>query len=328
MMTTPRTLALLLSLAAAVFSLPAAAQSTDLTWSGGQPTGGWFQQAEGFARLVAGKNPALQIKPVTGAAYGNMTRLQKGETTLAWSFPSIITAAYTGKEPYTAPESDLRIVMTGLGFVASQFCVAEDSPIRSIRQIFEQKLPLRIGSPRPGGSDEWELRKIFEFYKTTYADLPGRGGKLVFGSFEELVTQYGAGGIDAFILNNAVPADDVERASRVRKTRILPMDDDLMAWLATFGMVRTQIAKGSYPLLVNNDAPIATAAMANTIVTSAKVPEAVVYDFTKIVLGNLAAVRALHPAFADFDPAVGQSMPVVPMHPGAARAFREAGFSR
>ena len=188
-------------------------------------------------------------------------------------------------------------------------------------------MPLRIGSPRPGGSDEWELRKIFEFYRTTYADLPGRGGKLVFGSFEELVTQYGAGGLDAFILNNAVPADDVARASAVRRTRILPMDDDLMAWLATFGMVRTHIAKGSYPLLVNNDAPIVTAAMANTIVTSAKVPEALVYDFTKIVLGNLAAVRALHPAFADFDPAVGQSMPVVPMHPGAARAFREAGFS-
>ncbi len=310
-------------------SLPArnaSAQQRELTWSAGQPTGGWFLQATAIAALIRAKEPGLSIKPVAGAAYENMSRLERGETAFAWSLPPVITAAYSGAEPYKAPQSDVRLVMTGLGFVDTQFCVAADSPIRSIREIFEKRLPIRIGSPRPGGSDEWELRKIFEFYKTSYADLKLRGGRIMFGSFSEMATQYKQGNLDAFFLNNAVPADDVEQASAIRRIRLLPMDDDLLAYLERFGMSRTIIAAGSYRNVADNDAGVATAAMANTIVSSAKVPEAVVHDFTKVLLDNLAALRAVHPAFADFDPADATTLADVPLHPGAERAFREAGL--
>jgi len=306
--------------------LAAWAQERELTWSAGQPTGGWYQQTAALSKLIRSKDPALVVKPVPGAAYENMTRLQRGETALAWSLPPVIAAAYAGREPYSAPLSDVRLVMTGLGFVDTQFCLAADSPIRSIREIFENKLPVRIGAPRPGGSDEWELRKIFEYYKTSYRDLDSRGGKLVFGSFGELTEQYRAGTLDAFILNNAVPAADVEAASAARKMRILPMDDELLAYLEGFGMSRTIIAKDSYRNVVNNEVGIPTAAMANTIVTSAKVPETVIHDLTKVLLDNLPAVRAIHPAFAEFDSDDATRLANVPLHPGAARAFREAGL--
>jgi TRAP transporter TAXI family solute receptor len=314
------------ALLAGLPALDAAAQQRELTWSAGQPTGGWYLQAAAIAKLIKDKEPSLVLRPVAGAAYENMSRLERGETAFAWSLPPVITAAYSGAAPYTAAQSDVRLVMTGLGFVDTQFCIAADSPIRSVREIFEKKLPIRIGSPRPGGSDEWELRKIFEFYKMSYDDLKLRGGRLVFGSFSELATQYGQGSLDAFILNNAVPADDVVQAAALRKMRILPMDDDLLAYLERFGMSRTIIAEGSYKNVSNNDLGIATAAMANTIVTSAKVPEAIIHDFTKLLLDNLAALRALHPAFADFDPADATTLADVPLHPGAERAYREAGL--
>jgi TRAP transporter TAXI family solute receptor len=319
-----RGLTLCFALASSLAASGVHAQQSGLTWSAGQPTGGWYLQAAALSKLVKSKDANLDIKPVAGAAYGNMSKLQKGETTLAWSLPPVITAAYSGAEPYTAPQSDVRVVMTGLGLVDSQFCVAANSPIHSIRQIFQKKMAIKIGSPRPGGSDEWELRKIFAFYKTTYSDLQHHGGNVVFGSFSELADQYGKGTIDAFILNNALPAGDVEKASAARKMRILPMDDDLLAYLGKFGLVRTVIPKGSYKNVINNKTGIKTAAMANTIVTSAKVPDAVIYNFTKVLLSNLKDVRAIDPTFGDFNPKQASKLADVPLHPGAAKAFREA----
>lgn len=325
-MTFLRTCRVLPALVAVLVGSIAHAQTRDVSWLGGQTTGGWYIQSVGFAELMKTKAPRLNIKPLPGAAYDNMSKLQEGKADLAWSLPPVITTAFAGGAPYNAPQSDVRLVMTGMGYVISHFCVAADSPIRSLRDIFDKKMAVKIGSPKPGGSDEWELRKIFDFYKSTYADFDSHGGKVVFGSFSELAAQYAAGSLDGFILNNAVPASDVEKASAARKMRILPMDDDLLSYLAASGLVSSVIAKGSYANVVNNDAPIRTAAMANTIVTSVKVPDDVIHDFTRALLDNLAAVRAVHPAFADFDPKDAMKLANVPLHPGAAKAYRETGW--
>ena len=104
------------------------------------------------------------------------------------------------------------------------------------------------------------------------------------------------------------------------------MDEDLLKYLGGFGLVRAVVPKGSYKDVVNNDVDIPTAAMANTIVTSEKVPAEVIYDFTKILLTNLDAVRKIHPAFGEFDPKDAVKLANVPLHPGAERAYREAGL--
>lgn len=74
----------------------------------------------------------------------------------------------------------MRLVMNGLGFVHIQLLVPADYPARSIRDLFESKRPMTIGTTPPGGSDEWVMRKVFEFYKTTYQDVRSRGGKVIF----------------------------------------------------------------------------------------------------------------------------------------------------
>src|SRR2546422_4942072 len=77
--------------------------------------------------------------------------------------------------------------------------------------------------------------------------------------------------------------------------RILPMDDDLLKYLEGFGLARGVVPAGSYKDVVNNMQAIPTITMANTIVANAKVPEGPVYEFTKILLGDLEAVRKVHP---------------------------------
>ncbi len=320
-----RPIALLAALAAAALvTVSALAQQFNLTWTAGQLGGGWYAQAGGFVELIKSKDPKFNIKVVPGAGIQNMTKLQQGETEIAWGLPPFVAASYNGQDPYKDKHADMRLVVNGLGYVHIQFCVPADYPAKSIRDVFESKKPITIGTTPPGGSDEWVMRKVFEFYKTTYADVRGRGGKVILVSYSDLVTQYRDRNMDILFANLAVPGAAIQEASLARKMRILPMDDDLIKFMEGHGLARGVIPKGTYKDVVNNDVDLPTIAMANTIVANAKTSSEAVYDFTKIVLNNVDAVRKIHPAFKDFTPKDAVKLANVPLHPGAEKAYKEA----
>jgi hypothetical protein len=325
----PSCLALALVLALGALALggpPAAAQQWNVTWTAGQVGGGWYAQAGGFVELLKSKDPRFNIKVVPGAGIQNMSKLQQGETEIAWGLPPFIAASFNGQDPYKDKHGDMRLVMNGLGFVHIQFCVPADYAAKSIREVFESKKPITIGTTPPGGSDEWVMRKVFEFYKTTYADVRGRGGKVILVSYSDLVTQYRDRNMDILFANLAVPGAALQEASLARKMRILPMEEALLKHLEGLGLSRGVIPKGSYKDVVNNDQDIPTIAMANTIVASGKLSEEVVYNFVKLALANVDGVRKIHPAFREFNPRDAVRLANVPLHPGAARAYKEAGL--
>jgi uncharacterized protein len=324
-----RIMVLVVALCLVLGALPTAAQPQyNLTWTAGQLGGGWYAQAGGFVELIKGKDPKFNIKVVPGAGIQNMTKLQQGETEIAWGLPPFIAASYNGQDPYKDKHSDMRLVMNGLGIVHIQFCLPAEYPAKSIREVFASKAPITIGTTPPGGSDEWVMRKVFEFYKTTYQDVRSRGGKVILVSYTDLVAQYRDRNMDILFANLAIPGAAIQEASLGRKMRILPMEEDLLAFLEGFGLSRGVIPRGTYKDVVNNDVDIPTITMANTIVANAKTSPDAVYEFTKILVGNVDAVRKVHPAFKDFDPKEAVKLANVPLHPGAEKAYKEAGLLR
>jgi TRAP transporter TAXI family solute receptor len=314
--------------ALAAWALPATAQQKNLTWTAGQVGGGWCTQAGGFAELIKGKDSSFNIRVVPGAGIQNMSKVQQGETEIAWGLPPFIAASYNGQDPYKDKHPDMRLVMNGLGFVHIQVGVPVEYPANTVKDVFEmaKTKPITIGTTPPGGSDEWVMRKVFEFYKTTYNDVRSKGGKVILVSYSDLTTQYRDRNMDVFFANLAVPGAAIQEASLARKMKILPMDDDLIKFLESHGLSRGVIPKGSYKDVANNDKDIPTIAMANTIVANAKTPADVVYQFTKVLLSDLNGVRKVHPAFKDFDPKDAVKLANVPLHPGAEKAYKEAGL--
>lgn len=307
-------------------SPPAARKDVTLTWTSGQVGGGWYTQAGGFAELIKSKAPHMTIKVVPGAGIQNMAAIQKGQTEIAWGLPPFVAAAYNGQDPYKEKHPDMRLVMNGLGWVHIQVAVPADSPVQSLEEVFQKKMPLKVGTTPVGGSDEWVFRQIFNFYKTSYDDLRGWGGKVSLVSYSDLVTLYKDRNLDLILFNLALPGAAVQEASLARKMRILPMSEELVKHLEQFGLTGSEVPAGTYKDVTNNDKPIRTVAMANTVVASAKVPEEVVYDFVKTALTNVDGVRKIHPAFAQFDPKDATKLGNVPLHPGAEKAYREAGL--
>jgi len=323
-----RTIVIAAALALLVPALTATAEQKNLTWTAGQVGGGWYSQAGGFVELIKSKDASFNIKVVPGAGIQNMSKLQQGETEIAWGLPPFIAASYNGQDPYKDKHPDMRVVMNGLGYVHIQVGVPVEYPANTLKDVFEiaKTKPITIGTTPPGGSDEWVMRKIFEFYKTTYADVRAKGGKVILVSYSDLTTQYRDRNMDVFFANLAVPGAALQEASLARKMKILPLDDDCIKFLEGHGLSRGVIPRGSYKDVVNNDKDIPTIAMANTIVANQKVPADVVYQFTKVLLGDVNAVRKVHPAFKDFDPKDAVRLANVPLHPGAEKAYKEAGL--
>jgi len=323
-----RAIVITAALALLVPALTATAQQKTLTWTAGQVGGGWYSQAGGFVELIKSKDPSFNIKVVPGAGIQNMSKLQQGETEIAWGLPPFIAASYNGQDPYKDKHPDMRLVMNGLGYVHIQVGVPVEYPANTMKDVFEiaKTKPITIGTTPPGGSDEWVMRKIFEFYKTTYADVRAKGGKVILVSYSDLTTQYRDRNMDVFFANLAVPGAALQEASLARKMKILPLDDDCIKFLEGHGLSRGVIPRGSYKDVVNNDKDIPTITMANTIVANQKVPADVVYQFTKVLLADVNGVRKVHPAFKDFEPKDAVRLANVPLHPGAEKAYKEAGL--
>src|SRR5262245_37866906 len=88
-------------------------------------------------------------------------------------------------------------------------------------------------------------------------------------------------------------------------------------------------AKATIPggLYANNPQPTETYGVLATLVTSAKVPDDVVYNLTKATFDNFEEFKKLHPAFANLDPAkmVADGLSA-PLHPGAIKYYKEKGW--
>ncbi len=79
--------------------------------------------------------------------------------------------------------------------------------------------------------------------------------------------------------------------------------------------------------MYNNDKDIATFGVGATFVSSANVPDDVVYVVVKAVFDNFDQFKKLHPAFANLKETemITDSLSA-PLHPGAEKYYKERGW--
>ncbi len=80
-------------------------------------------------------------------------------------------------------------------------------------------------------------------------------------------------------------------------------------------------------MYANNPNPTKTYGVLATMITSAKVPDDVVYALVKAVFENFDEFKKLHPAFAHLDPQhMIKDGLSAPLHPGAVKYYKEKGW--
>ncbi|MEL6204438.1 MAG: TAXI family TRAP transporter solute-binding subunit [Pseudomonadota bacterium] len=132
--------------------------------------------------------------------------------------------------------------------------------------------------------------------------------------------------IDAMIYIVGHPSGAIEDATTGCDGRLLEVVEepifDLIEERPYYRSVT--IPGGSYD---GNPDDVLTFGVTATLVTRADVAEETVYALVRAVFDNFDQFRSLHPAFANLDPReMARDGLSAPLHPGAARYFREAGL--
>ncbi len=133
--------------------------------------------------------------------------------------------------------------------------------------------------------------------------------------------------VDAIVYTVGHPSGAIQEATTACDTVLVNVDNDVVRALVE---ERDYYRMATIPggMYRGTDEDVTTFGVGATFVTSAAVPEEVVFHVTRAIFENMDTFRGLHPALGTLDTAEMVSDGLsAPIHDGAARFFSEAGLT-
>ena len=319
---------LALVLAMAMTSSFAGAQSAPpavVTIDGGYSTGLYYQSANAIAKIVNKRSQALGFKckvlPSTGSVE-NVGEVMAGEVHFAYAQSDVQFQAWNGVGPWSTKgaQKNLRSVFA-IYPEALTLIAAEGSGIGGIEDLRGKRV--NIGVPTSG---QYEV--ALQALRAVGLDSAGEITTTNYKTNEAtLLLQQGQ--IDAYFYVVGHPNMNVREATmgEIKKVRICEVTGlgiDTMVKDKPY-YVRSLIPMQFYPKAVNT-ADVPTLGVKATLVTSASMPDDVVYKLTKEVFDNLDQFKRLVAAQWQLTKKEMLEGLTAPIHPGAMRYYKEAGL--
>ena len=282
----------------------------------------WSGIAAGFTndliRRFNGALPQTHIGLQTAAGgVVVVSAVDEGKGQLGLAQSDVVYLAYRrGIEKNLYPHKNLRAIAV-LWVNTFYVLVRADSPFRSITDLKGR----RVGIIRQGTSGEFSTRIMLGAHGMSYADV-----KTTFEPTDTLVPMLGSGQIDAVFSANPVMLASALTLSQTVPLRLLPIDKAVINQL-----------RGSYPFLkpvtvaanqlAGQDRPIETLGAEWLLVCRNDLSEDLVYQLTREFFAQLPAMARAFGEAALIDPEQAPAAPI-PLHPGAARYYREREILR
>ena len=298
--------------------------TTTLTWLGGNPGDGWYEMTSRWIGLLNAEPSAVHLLLEAGGGEQNLASVAAGQGQLGLSIDVVVAAAYNGGGPFEYPMSTLRCLGTGWSALPYNLLAAQDGPTDFAQAIKERRV--RVGAPPKDTTDELMFQQVLAYSDTTYDDITAGGGRVVLAGYHDLVDALHDGEIDFVFGATTLPAPSIAQASRgPRAVRLTSLPEDVIDHLGRrFGTRAGIIPADTYPGLQDGD--VSTCFVDTVIVASAELDDDVAFEVTRLILANLEHLSDIHPSLAGFNPALAWRNVPAPVHPGAARAYREAGY--
>ena len=318
------TIALLFGVGLFMGSIPSTAQAktTFVTIGTGGVTGVYYPTGGAIAKIVNNKRDIYHIRCTvesTGGSVFNVNAVMAGDLEFGVVQSDRQYQAAKGMAEWQdkGPQTDLRAVFS-IHPEAVTLMAAEDTGIKSIEDLKGKRV--NIGNPGSGQRQNSidALEAVGINYET---DLNAESVKAA-----EAPGLLQDGRIDAFFYTVGHPSGAIkEAAAGARKVRFIPITG-VDAMLAKY----PYYAKASIPIKLYpgtaTDSDVETFGVKATFVTSAKVPDDIVYAVTKEVFENFEAFKQLHPAFEVLTKKGMLEGLSAPIHPGALKYYKEAGL--
>jgi uncharacterized protein len=305
----------------------ASAAKKFITIGTGGPTGVYFVVGNAMCRMIhkeaaegrkKGRKHGIRCSaPSSNGSTYNIAQITEGEFDFGVSQSDWQHHSYNGSSKKVTHNKDLRAVFSAHP-EPYQLVVRADSGITKWKDMKGKKF--NMGNPGSGQRATTEL--LMERYGTP---------KSFFGLVTEMTsTEHSKalcdGKIDAYGYVVGVPNSGVAVATDGCGAKIASLNTDvektLMKQFPFYGPVT--IPKGVYK---STTEPVHTFGGYATVVSSAKVPNDIVYEVVRAVMENLDDFKKLHPAFQLLSPkGMIKNGNSAPIHDGAAKYYKEKGW--
>lgn len=105
-----------------------------------------------YAKVLSDMYPELEVSLFPGGANANVLRVAKGASQIGATMLPNMKAAVDGLDPYKTPIKDIAALANIQDITRLHFVAPADSPVTSLREIAEKRIPVRLGTGVVGGN--------------------------------------------------------------------------------------------------------------------------------------------------------------------------------
>ena len=320
-----QTFALLSLAAVSCFSLavePAQAAEKIITIGTAGVTGVYYPAGGAICRLVNRGRKEHGIRCTvesTGGSINNLEAIHKGDLEMGVIQSDLLYYAYNGTEVFSDVGSDkkLRIVFS-LHPEPFTIVARKDAKIATFDDLKGKKV--YMGAPGSGMRATMEQLMQYKGWNskafTSVSDLKSND------QAQALCT----GKIDAMVYAGGHPNGTIQQITSLCGTKLVDVSGPAISkMISEHPFYASAVIPGG--MYAGNAKDVHTFGVRAVLVASADLDENTVYEVVKAVFDNLDNFKTLHPVFATLDSKqMVQGGDVIPLHPGAAKYYKEKGL--
>jgi hypothetical protein len=301
---------------------------------------GWagsYRMTYVFARAIEGAAPVAIIAP----ALNRLDWVCGGELDLGWVFPAMRARwAHEGTRSWAGkPLINLRSVARFPRLDRQLFALAPWCPVKDLAQIGREKRAVRLALR----SDELYEHEnaILRQHGYSLTDLEAWGGRWWHVSVGPTVLDDEIHKREVDVVIGHASTEGAWQTLAANGFRFIGLDEQVMAGLEREGYSRNIIPAGFLPAIQE---PLLTIDLSdNLLITRAEVDESIIYTIAKTIDRNK---KRIEEASITVSYSYNQPLPIpfltysstltqpitrqweanIPLHPGASRYYREAGY--
>ena len=249
----------------------------------------------------------------TKASAENLNLIEAGRGELAFTLGDALSDAWKGNA-----EAGFKTPLKKLRAVAAiypnyiQIVASADSGIHSLADLKGKRIS--VGAPKSG--TELNARAILKAAGLSYSDF-AKVEYLPFGESVELMKNRQ---LDATLQSAGLGVASLRDLATSMKIVVVAIPADVVAKVGDPAYKPAVIPAKTYE---GQDSDVPSVAIGNVLVTNESVPEQTVYLMTKALFDNLPTLVAAHNAARAIKLEAATEGLAVPLHPGAARYYRE-----
>ena len=303
--------------AALIALAPASARAQDfINVLTGGTSGVYYPLGVALSKIYGDKiknvRPTVQA---TKASVENLQLLQQGKGEIAFTLGDSLDAAWKGDEEagFKSPLKKLRGI-TAIYPNYVQIVASKDSGIKTLADLKGKRLS--VGAPKSG--TELNARAVLAAAGMSYKDL----GKVEYLPFAESVELMKNRQLDATLQSAGLGVASLRDLATSVEILVVEVPAAAVE-KAGAPFVKATIPANTY---TGQTAPVPAAAVLNYLVTHEGMKEETVYEMTKAIYDNLGDLGAAHAAARSIKLENALEGMPIPLHPGAARYFKEKGL--